>query len=267
MRKLISSAEYHANDAIGSTLLKSIHNKSLYHAINQEFKSTPAMELGTLVHQLVLEPESFKKENAIGPEVRRNSKEWKAFEEENEGKKLFKPSEIQEALGIVESLKKHPIASRVLTGGEAEYSYFSQDPETGLLCKCRPDYFNGGALIDLKTTSDASFEGFSRQIGNLGYHIQAAFYLDVFNRAMGTTLNEFFFVAVETSAPYAVAVYKLDEAHIEAGRGAYRSALNTYAKYLEEKMNNPEADLLYGYPCEIQTIQVPYWMLDKIKAV
>lgn len=268
MRKLMSNEDYHKSEGVGSSLLKEIHNKTIYHAINKTYQETPSMLLGRMVHALVLEPETFKNENAIGPEVKtRNSKEWKEFAAENEGKNLFKPSEIGVFKAIADSVLKHPISSRMLTGGEAEFSYFATDKDTGLLTKCRPDYFNGGGLIDLKTTADASFEGFSRQIGNLAYHIQAAFYLDVFNSSQGTTIKDFFFVAVETKAPYAVAAYKLDDLHIEAGREAYKNALSQYAKYMEEKMNNPDADVLYGYPCEIQNIQVPYYMLDKIKAV
>lgn len=274
MKKLVSNSEYHNDKAIGSSILKLIHNSTVFHAVNKTWDETPAMTIGNAVHALMLEPETYRDQFAVAPKVDRRTKagkaEWAAFCEESGDKTILTMDDSEKVLAIVNALSSHPIASRVLSGGEGEHSYFAPDEKTGLMLKCRPDYVNGGALIDLKTTRDASFEGFSRQIGNLGYHLQAAFYLDVYNNSQGTDLNEFFFVAVENGTPHGVAVYQLDEAHIEAGRQAYRQALDTYAEYLELKMNEKEPgkiDSMFGYPCEIQKIQVPYYLLDKIKAV
>ncbi|MBC96427.1 MAG: hypothetical protein CME63_01650 [Halobacteriovoraceae bacterium] len=271
MKKLMSNSEYHSNEAIGSTLLKGIHSKTVLHAINKKFEETPSLILGSATHAAILEPETFKKEYAVAPKVDRRTKEgkamWASFVAESNGKTVLTEDQSLVVDSISHSVLSHPVAKKVLTGGESESSYFAQDEKTGLMLKCRPDYVNGGALIDLKTTRDASFEGFSKQIGQLGYHLQAAFYLDVFNKANGTDFKDFFFVAVENVAPYGVAVYQLDEAHIDAGRAAYRAALDQYAEYLEAKLNDNDIDVLYGYPCEIQKIQVPYYFLDQIKAV
>lgn len=309
MKKLMSNKDYHAHEAIGSSLLKTIHNKSVLHAVSGEFKQTDKMILGSLVHALVLEPESVDREfitKSLSPSdylvnmddfkselkdlglkvtgkrddlIQRlldHDPEYKSkifsyvlqeFEKENEGKTLIKGDILEEGKHMASAVIDHPIASRVLTGGEAEFSYFSLDEKTGLEKKCRPDYKNGGALIDLKTTNDASYEGFSKQIGNLGYLIQAAYYLDVHNEATGENLKDFFLVAVENKAPYAVAVYKLDEFQLESGRAQYRRALNNYAEYLKlvEMEGKEQANILCGYPLDITTIQVPIWFLDQIK--
>lgn len=272
MKKLISNKEYHDHEAVGSTLLKTIHNKTVYHAVTETFEETDSKLIGSAAHAMILEPETFEKDFIVAPKVdRRTNKgkeEWAKFVEESEGKTLLTDNIYDKALLIKNAVLAHPIANKVLTNGESEYSYFSVDKITGLQTKCRPDYINGGALIDLKTTTNASFEGFSKQIGKLGYHIQAAFYLDVYNQSQGTDFKEFFFVAVENKAPYAVAVYKLDETHINAGRASYRKALDTYAEYLKACLSFGEenANHLFGYPADITTIQVPYYFLDQIKA-
>ena len=54
-----SNDQYHSHDSISASGLKTIYKKSVYHLINQKFKETPAMALGTAVHQAILEPDDF----------------------------------------------------------------------------------------------------------------------------------------------------------------------------------------------------------------
>lgn len=272
MKKLETASIYFANkDAINASLLKRISLKSLLHALAEEIEQTPAMLLGSAIHCAILEPERFSIEYAIAPKVDRRTKEgkstWEAFELANAGKSILTEDQGDTIKGMKESILSHEIASMVLSGGEAEYSYYVKDDETGLQLKARPDYRNGSALIDLKTTSDASFEGFSKAIGGFGYHIQAAFYLDVFNKSQSESYRDFFFVAIENKAPFALAIYRLDENHIEAGRVAYRAALRKYADFLSKGGNRDDLNSLrkFGYPSQITDIQIPYWMLDKIQ--
>jgi len=266
----MSGEKYHESSAVGSSLLKTIHSKSVLHALKQEFEKTPAMTLGSAVHTAILEPENFDLEYAVAPKCDRRTKAgkeiWANFTASAGDKTVLAEWESEVITQMKTAVFTHPIARKMLTGGESEYSYFTDID--GIEVKCRPDYFKNGALIDLKTTKDASFEGFSKQMGSLAYHLQAAFYLDVFHKSMGSkpTNQEFYFVAVETKKPYAVAVYRLDEAQIEAGRLHYTQALEKYKNYLtESKEIGPEkACRNHGYSNEIIDIQIPYWFLDKI---
>lgn len=271
MKILEPSKIYHQNSATGSTKLKKIYTKTLLHALTEEVnEDSPSLIMGSGLHCAVLEPERFSTEFIVSPKFDRRTKEGKEasarFEEQAIGKTIIDPDQMNLIQGMKDAIMAHPVALEMLTGGEAEYSYYAKDPETGLELKCRPDYHNGGALIDVKTTADASFEGFARQIGNLAYHLQAAFYLDVFNASQGTNYKDFFFIAVENKAPHAVAVYRLDENHIEAGRKAYRKALNRYAEFINSGASFDDLKTLrnFGYPTDIIDIQVPYYLLDKI---
>lgn len=268
MKKLESNEVYHANEAVGSSTLKSIAKSSVLHAINQEFKATDSLLIGSAAHAAILEPETFDSQFAVAPKVDKRTKlgkeTWNLFMEEAGDKQLLNEDQMAIVEGIKAATMSHPIARGMLTGGEAEYSYYSKCPETGLELKCRPDYVNQGALIDLKTTLDASLEGFTRQAGNLYYHLQAAYYLDVYNAANGTNVNEFFFVAVENKAPFGVSIWKVGHVEIEAGRAEYKAALRKYAKYMNDKSVNESFNIQsHGYPQEIKELVLPLYVLNR----
>lgn len=266
MKKLMSNADYHAHEAIGSTTLKKIASKSVLHAMSEEFNQTPAMVLGSAVHAAILEPETFNSEYAVAPKVDRRTKigkeTWAAFVLASEGKTVLTEEQNENVSGIKSSILSHSIANSMITGGEAEYSYFSRCPITGLELKCRPDYVKSGALIDLKTCADASTDGFTRACINLGYAIQAAFYLDVYNAATGENLEDFYFLAVETSKPYAVNTFKMGEVEIKLGRHLYTQALSDLAEFRKDTTRIRE----FGYANIIKEIQFPLWALEKMEA-
>lgn len=266
MKTLEASKIYHSKPDIGSTILKKVASKSVLHAMKEERKESAALDLGSALHCAVLEPEKFASEFLVSPKFDRRTKEGKAaaaeFEAKAQGKTVIDAEQMEAVEAMKTSILSHEIAKGMLTGGEAEYSYYAKDPTTGLLLKTRPDYKNAGALIDLKTCQDASREGFIKACINFGYALQAAFYLDVYNLATGENLTEFFFVAVESSAPHAVACYKMGETEINLGREQYKKALKALAEFKKD-----ETKILdFGYEKKIQEIQFPMWALEKLSA-
>lgn len=290
MKKLESNFDYHSNQAKGSTFFKKIHAQTLLHAITDKVdEEKDALVKGGAFHCAVLEPERFSSEYTIVPEdaprrpsiTQINAKKpsdetvaqiawWNEFDLANAGKTILDRDMYDEVIAMRDAVLAHPIAKRMLSNGEAEYSYYVKDSESGIDLKCRPDYHNGGTLIDLKSTRSASFEDFGRQCGTLGYHLQAALYLDVFNASEGTSYNDFHFIAVENKFPFAVAIYRLTGEQIEKGREAYKKALKIFSDYSSEvlKENESPSEILklYGYPMDIIELQIPYYLLDKIQA-
>lgn len=158
-----------------------------------------------------------------------------------------------------DAVMDHPAARALLAGvpGQAELSVYWNDPQTGELCRCRPDYWRSDdLLVDLKTTDDASPEGFAKSIANWRYDVQAPFYMDGVQLATGRKPRGFVFIAVEKKPPFAVGVYVLDADSVEIGRAQYKADLQTYAR-CKRTGEWP------GYGDKIQTISLPAWHANK----
>ncbi len=114
-----------------------------------------------------------------------------------------------------------PAKKLLSAAGKAEQSYFWTDKETGLGCKCRPDYMfdDGSTIVDLKTTTDASLKGFSRSVCNFRYHVQAGFYLHGIEQSTGVRPDRFIFVAIERCAWETETYYELLRRGIKWGIG------------------------------------------------
>lgn len=197
--------------------------------------------------------------NANGKNVRLWSDVKAQWDKENEGRQILNPEQWKQIHAMRDAVMGHPAANALLTRipGRAEQSIYWHDPITGVLCRCRPDWWRDDNLpIDLKTTEDASPEGFARSIAKFRYDVQAAFYLDGIELATGKRPQNFVFIAVEKKPPYAVGVYVLDAETLEIGRGLYREDLDTYAKCAK-------ADTWPGYGDKIQTINLPGWYANK----
>ena len=87
-----------------------------------------------------------------------------------------------------------------------------------------------------------------------GYAIQAAFYVDV-AQALDGNKRDFYWVAVEKEAPFAVAVYKASDAMLEHGRREYRKAIELYKECAA-------MDLWPAYSQQVQTLELPAWVKE-----
>jgi hypothetical protein len=150
------------------------------------------------------------------------------------GKTALKPDDYERLQKMATAVAQHPTASRLLSGGRAEVSMFSIDPETGVRVKGRMDYLQAARNIitDYKTSDDASFEAFQRSIATYGYHWQTAYYTDLYAQLAQVKASEVIFAHIvgEKDEPFPLAVYTLDEASIEKGRMDYREMLRRYAE-------------------------------------
>lgn len=186
---------------------------------------------------------------------------WRA---ENEGYTVLSVDTYEQLLGMRDAIMAHPAASALLSGeGVAEASVYWTDPATGELCRCRPDYWRkDGVIADLKTTEDASPEGFAKSLVNYRYHVQAPWYLGGMTAAYEAghfpegwqRPRAFAFIAVEKRAPYAVAVYVLDSESLEIGARMMRRDLDTLAECRR-------TGVWPGYGDTLQQLGVPQYYL------
>lgn len=231
----ISNAEYHATEGISSSMLKEAarslsHCYAKYFDPAREKKTTPAMDFGTCVHTMVLEPLSQHQVFAVVPEgMDRRSKDGKAFfaDIEDAGLIALKQNDFEKIEKIKKSVFSNTKASELINNGLAliEQSFFFCCSLHGLKLKARPDIFilpckefPLGAICDLKTTLDASRSGFERSAYSLGYHIQAGWYAYVASMVLGLKeLPEFYFIAVEKEQPFACTTFKVSDAFMNTG--------------------------------------------------
>jgi hypothetical protein len=240
----ISLTEYHKLPAWSKTALDKINRSPAHYLewIANPPEQTPAMAFGSALHCAVLTPELYQNQYVVAPAIDRRTTAgkaaWKEFETEMSGKSIISA----ESCGQIERMKveilNHPLASQILSNGDAEQSFFWTDPKTSLDCKARTDYCRtDGIVVDLKTCENAGFKDFQRSVYNYRYHVQGAFFMDGIFQATGKQCTDFVLLAVEKEPPFGIMVYRLDDMAIDTGRAAYQDNLLEIKQWKE----HPEA--------------------------
>lgn len=216
----ISNDAYHQGPGISRSALMEF-KRSPYHYwykyLNPDYKpkaETPALLFGKAFHTLVLEPDKFEGYGNVLTAYQR---------------KLFADLDP-----MVASLKKNKLALQLIENAQIEKSLYWNDPDTGILCKCRPDILRPRLVADLKTAQDGSAWSFSKAIYDYGYHIQAAMIQEALRRIKKIEVTAFWFIIVEKSAPYVVSTYKLDAASLKKGHEDFKALLQRYKSCLEK---------------------------------
>ena len=256
----ISLEQYH-NDCPGwsKSSLDLVH-RSMAHYLANEKKKTEALIFGSAFHSSILTPDLYKKEFCIMPECDRRTTVGKQiyaqFQIENIGKEIITNEQSDSIKKMTESIFSHPIAKNLFNSGDAEHSFFWNDKETGLKCKCRPDYLRTDEIcIELKSTKDASYDSFTKDVANYRYYVQGAYFKDGINNS-GSGCKEFIICAVESAPPYNVALYRLDDEALIVGRAMYRADLQRVKKFFEVDENERWA----GYVPVINDLYLPPWI-------
>lgn len=233
----MSIEEYHNHPAIsrsGVMLFKKspLHFWNRYFNHEVEEKNSSALILGNAFHALILEPKLFEDKYCIAPKVDKRTsagkEELARFEAANFGKVLLSQEQYEQIFHMSESVSNSKIAYDLIKQGMHEKSAFWTDSKTDVQCKCRPDILTLDMVCDIKTSSDASYQAFQRDIYNYGYHIQAAMISDGLLSACDANIDEFIFIVIEKEPPYAVAIYCLNKESIELGRKEYQEVLDQY---------------------------------------
>lgn len=282
----IDIEDYHGGPGISKSGLDAIDRSPAYfYAMHldparPEPKERAGQLEGSLAHCAILEPDEFGKRYVVIPTDaprRPTDAQWKAknpskdsleamswwidFLENNPGKTVISAKEYDTAWRQSEAVRRLPDVAEALATGWAEESAYWIDPETGELCRCRPDWNHpcgdaGTILLDVKTYSDASPAEFARQVARKRYHRQDAFYSDGYSIASGREVLAFVFVAVETDYPFLASATMLDDAAREQGRIDYRRPLDLYAAC-------KKSGFWPGYSAGIETISLPAWAITK----
>jgi hypothetical protein len=208
------------------------------HLMQTLVEDTDAMRVGRAVHVATLEPETFRATYAVWDGGRRYGKEWEAFKAKQAGLEILTEEQYELVQAIADAALTDVTAAPYLHGGAAEATLLWTHTEPTVEgfadvrteCKGRVDMAHAGlAIIDLKTTRDASPDAFQRQCFNLDTYAQLAFYQDGYAAANGGEVLPCKIVAVENRHPFVVQVYTVPDDVLEVGRATYRSLLQTLA--------------------------------------
>ncbi|HAX5200282.1 TPA: exodeoxyribonuclease VIII [Escherichia coli] len=257
----IANENYHAGPGVSKSQLDDIADTPALYLWRKnapvDTTKTKTLDLGTAFHCRVLEPEEFSNRFIVAPDFNRRTnagkEEEKAFLMEcaSTGKTVITAEEGRKIELMYQSVMALPLGQWLVeSAGHAESSIYWEDPETGILCRCRPDKIipEFHWIMDVKTTAD--IQRFKTAYYDYRYHVQDAFYSDGYEAQFGVQPTFVFLVASTTveCGRYPVEIFMMGEEAKLAGQLEYHRNLRTLADCL----NNDE------WPA-IKTLSLPRW--------
>lgn len=269
----LSKKEYITSSDL-SKLAKSpahfIHSKS-----DDDAEETQAQKIGTAIHCLVLEPSEFKKRYCTFDREKVlpfPDKDYKTVANrvardsfynivKAQGMICLDTKEWDQVLGMADSVTQNPTFMQLIQGSVTEESHYMECDEFGIKIRLRPDSFNHTShfLISLKSTKDASPDGFARECVKYHYPEKEAFYNDYMGKFYDKPLLGHCIIAIENVAPYHHAIYNLTDDFLETGRYLYRT-------YLDRLKSAKDKNKFQGYDFfaepgsfGIINLQLPNW--------
>lgn len=263
IRTDLSNDAYHAlTDWYSSTQLKA--------TLPEHYKtggSQDALDFGTLVHSVILEPDSLGHYVTLdaaaiagnNPKTGRPydaphmTAKFKAAAAEaaQDGKTVVAQADWDRAHAMRDAIARHDTAARLLFSddGASEESAFAIDT-AGIQHKARFDRRIPGAIVDLKTTSaQPGADSLAKTIVSYGYDTSAAHYLAV-AELLGLDVGGFGFVFVTKTEPYYVTVVDLDDTFLARGRALREQAIR--------RLTDP-TQIAYEGASGFLTIACPRW--------
>ena len=261
----MSNDEYHSHDALGSSDVRKIMISPLHFEGREEPAKRPNyFTFGSAAHCAYLEPEKFveryrrKPLEVDGKGPRTNY--YKEWIEEQKGVEWLSPDDFDKVVEVVASAHSRSISSEMFRSPHVvEGSLFFK--MRGVECKARPDLVSFAGedkvdVLDLKTTIDASPDGFRRKaVGQNKLFVQEWFYRKALEEA-GLEVRRFIFLAVEKQAPFAAASYTLDQEQVGEAEEMVANALDAFK-------SSKESGVFEGYPDKVVELSVPQWCMPR----
>lgn len=181
------------------------HNKYL-----AEKKSKDFFDLGTAIHEIIMEPHLFDSHFSIHPKFDKRTKkgkeDYELFAKANEGKILLDEEQYSMISNIRDNALKNKTLQRFIEDSYKEVSIYTVDEKTGLKIRLRPDMLckSMSTIVDIKSTQSAHPSSFKRSVFSFGYDITDQFYTKFSKR------ENYVFCAAEKDEPNQVVLYELD---------------------------------------------------------
>ena len=188
---------------------------------------TAAMQLGTALHCMYLQPELAAQTISVWEQPKRGG-EWKTFKSMHD--LILSAKEYDNVIGMTKSLINNKSASKIKCKA-THIELSARGVVSGVACKARVDMLTPDSVVDLKKIASVTIKRIAANpevlrwhIRDFGYDLQAAMYCELFSR------NNFSFIFVEDSAPYTVAMVQLDGDYINRAKEELYNLLDEYKR-------------------------------------
>lgn len=241
-------ADYDAHQALNQTGCKYIlHSPGHYKAqLTAPKKETEALRIGSLTHLFVLQPDVFTSSVICTPEdaPKRPTKKqieakkpkpetieaiswWNNFEEASKGKTVADRDEYAQAVRVGQALQAE-LQKHKVTPLATELCLVTNYGEVPL--KAQLDLVTAdGWIWDLKTFGDyITPNNVTKAVYQRHYHLQAAFYTQMFKQVFGTKPKGFRLACVEKEEPCATASFQISDDLITEGQMLMIKAIEAY---------------------------------------
>jgi hypothetical protein len=197
---------------------------------------TPARAFGKLCHFLALTPGATPWFAVLPEGLDRRTKDGRAWVQTHPGKVIVDSSIYADAQLAAAALVDYPPWQAALANARAEVSWFHLLTRNAacVRLKGRIDLVcQGEALCELKFVNDARPEAVATALNTLRWDMQAAFYLDGYNRCvaaerMPARKCRFVLFAVERMEPFAVNSFVLSADILARGYKLCEAAIRRY---------------------------------------
>lgn len=264
---------YHSKDlcigpSASSSNLRTIFGKSpldywIYSPLNPNALPVPDKKSwieGRGAHHVVLGEEAFAEhydfqpatyyDRKTGEEKKWNGnslvcQEW-AAKAAASGKTVLTPAQMEMIRGMAgvlpwqegledSGLKNTAVVRAGALNGLIEHSIISQDAETGIWLKSRPDVIPLDSLdfVDFKTAADVSDRAIQRTLDDYRYDMQAQLADTCLKGAVDKAFESFGFIFAAKTPPHATNAVELDSEDLAEAEQDNRTALRTLARCLD----------------------------------
>lgn len=261
-------SEYAALPGVRFSTLRHVDLSPLHyrHALANPPADTDALRLGRITHAAILTPDEPPEDLpvVVYPGIRRG-KNWEAFKAEHAGETIVSESERAEARAQFDTARRvraavhaNPRANALLRSGEGEVSVTWSEGD--ILCKARLDWVTpSGGHAEVKTTRSIHKRAFAADFARRNYHVQIALHgMGLRAACVSNTGADVLpiVIAIESSPPHDVAVYRIGYDTLEAGERKVREWLDAIAR-CEASGRWPGVD-----GGEVLDLRMPGWALD-----
>ncbi len=255
-----SNDDYHngfLKGFVGSTTLGMMDRLTPIQVLLDTFTENEATKVGSAFHLLMESEEEFGNKVLFAGKDGR-SKEYKEAMSGEKDKIVLTEKWSPIIHGMRNSILQHPDVLSLIKHHSSRFEVTAAINDV-LKLKCRPDVVRQGIIdetkdiiIDYKTTKSVAPDRFATSVKDYSYHIQAAHYIYVWERATKRKVEDFIFIAVEKERPHLCNVFRLDEDTLEEGRVAHKKAMYKYK-------NCAETDIWGGYEQVVHTLRLKRW--------